>query len=585
MAEMSPLRRRMIEDMMVRNLSPATQQSYLYAVAKFSRHFGRSPDRLGLEEVRAYQLHLVAQQRSWSHINQAVCALRFFYGVTLGPDRCSRTHRRCPRAAEAAGGAERRRDRAVSGGGARPAQPRGADHGLRRGAAGRRGRAPQGRRHRQRRMLIRVEQGKGGKDRYVMLSPQLLQILRAYWRLARPGHWLFPGREAGEPVSVATLQAACRVAARRAESDKPVTVHTLRHSFATHLLEAGTDIRIIQVLLGHARLSTTARYTQVATTLIADTTSPLDRLSLVVMPPELIARRAARARGGGHLPPPRCRLSRRPGRPPDRRTTPRHGGDRGLPDGGARRPCRALRGLRRDPHRLQLLPQPALPEVPGSGPRAVARRSPGRAAAGAVLPRRLHPAGADRRHRAAEQGGRLRHPVPGGGRDAADHRRRSQASRGRDRHDRGAAHLGAEPASITRMSIASCRAAGCRRGPLDRLPARLLPAGAGALPPVSPAVPGAAAGGLRCRDGWASSASWPGSPSRRPSPPICGPCAGIEWVVYAKRPFGGPQQVLDYLGRYTHRVAIANSRLIGSRRRTGPLPLEGLPAPDSGPRS
>ena len=134
------------------------------------------------------------------------------------------------------------------------------------------------------RMLIRVDQGKGGKDRYVMLSPQLLQSLRASWRLARPGYWLLPGRETGEAVSVATLQEACRVAARRAELNKPVTVHTLRHSFATHRLEAGTDIRIIQVLLGHARLSTTARYTQVATTLIADTTSPLDHLNLMVMP-------------------------------------------------------------------------------------------------------------------------------------------------------------------------------------------------------------------------------------------------------------------------------------------------------------
>jgi len=129
-------------------------------------------------------------------------------------------------------------------------------------------------------VLIRIEHGKGGKDRYVMLSVQLLHILRAYWRISRPGRWLFPGQEAGTPVSVATLQEACRMAARRAGLSKPVTVHTLRHSFATHLLESGTDIRIIQVLLGHARLSTTARYTQVATTLIAGTTSPLDRLDL-----------------------------------------------------------------------------------------------------------------------------------------------------------------------------------------------------------------------------------------------------------------------------------------------------------------
>jgi site-specific recombinase XerD len=135
------------------------------------------------------------------------------------------------------------------------------------------------------RMVIRIEQGKGGKDRYVMLSPQLLRILRTYWRLARPGHWLFPGRELDRPVSVATLQDACRVATRKAGLSKPVTVHTLRHSFATHLLEAGTDVRIIQVLLGHARLATTARYTKVATKLIADTKSPLDRLNLEVVPP------------------------------------------------------------------------------------------------------------------------------------------------------------------------------------------------------------------------------------------------------------------------------------------------------------
>jgi integrase/recombinase XerD len=285
MAETSPLRRRMIDDRMVRNLAPTTLQSDIYAVAKFSRYFNRSPDRLGWEEVRAYQLHLIARQRSWSHINQTACALRFFYGVTLGRaeafDRIIAA--REPQKLPVVLSAEEivRFLEAVPGLRNRTALTTAYGAGLRvREVARLEASAIDSHR-----MLIRIEQGKGGKDRYVMLSPQLLQILRAYWRLARPGRWLFPGQAAGEPVSVATLQEACRIATRQAKLSKPVTVHTLRHSFATHLLEAGTDIRIIQVLLGHARLSTTARYTQVATTLIADTTSPLDRLSLMVTPP------------------------------------------------------------------------------------------------------------------------------------------------------------------------------------------------------------------------------------------------------------------------------------------------------------
>ena len=285
MAAMSPLRRRRIDDMMVRNLSPSTQQSYLYAVAKFSRHFGRSPDRLGLEEVRAYQLHLIAQKRSWSHINQTVCALRFFYGVTLGQGDAlerivaAREPQRLPvvlspdeivRFLEAVPGLRNRAALTTAyGAGLRVGEVARLETGAIDSS----------------RMLIRIEQGKGGKDRYVMLSPQLLRILRAYWRLARPGRWLFPGHDADEPVSVATLQHACRMATERAELSKSVTVHTLRHSFATHLLEGGTDIRIIQALLGHTRLSTTARYTQVATTVIAGTESPLDRLNLAVTPP------------------------------------------------------------------------------------------------------------------------------------------------------------------------------------------------------------------------------------------------------------------------------------------------------------
>jgi hypothetical protein len=159
MAEISPLCRRMIDDMMVRNLAPATQQPYLYAVAKFSRRFGRSPDRLDLEEVRTYQLHLIALQRSWSHINQTVCALRFFYGVTLGrTDALERSSLRASR--RSCRGAERRRDGAVLGGGSRPAQPGRADNGLRGGAARRRGRAPDHRRHRQ---LPDADPGRAGQ--------------------------------------------------------------------------------------------------------------------------------------------------------------------------------------------------------------------------------------------------------------------------------------------------------------------------------------------------------------------------------------------------------------------------------------
>jgi site-specific recombinase XerD len=136
------------------------------------------------------------------------------------------------------------------------------------------------------RMLIHVEGGKGAKDRYAMLSPRLLDILRAYCQRAHPGLWLFPGREPGDHVSIAALQDACRVARRKVKLGKPVTAHCLRHSFATHLLESGVELRIIQVLLGHSELASTTRYAQVATHLIANIPSPFDRLSLVVVPPE-----------------------------------------------------------------------------------------------------------------------------------------------------------------------------------------------------------------------------------------------------------------------------------------------------------
>ena len=285
MTQVSPLRRRMIEDMTVRNLSPATQRSYVSAVSKLSRYFGRSPDKLELEDVHAFQVHLVSIGISWPALNQVVCALRFFYGVTLGeaviPERIpyAREPRKLPvilspdevvQFLEAVSSLKCRTALTCCyAAGLRASEVGGlmvADIDSARG-------------------VILVRHGKGAKDRNVMLSPQLLGILRVYWRLARPRLYLFPGRDEDHPIDPTVLHAACRSAATAAGLTKRVTLHTLRHSFATHLLENGTDIRIIQVLLGHNNLSSTARYTQVATHTIRATQSPFDRLTLEVTPP------------------------------------------------------------------------------------------------------------------------------------------------------------------------------------------------------------------------------------------------------------------------------------------------------------
>ena len=285
MAEISPLRRRMIEDMTVRNLSPATQQSYLNAVAKFSRYFGRSPDRLSLEDVHAFQVHLVATGISWPALNQIVCALRFFYGVTLGqaavPERI--VYARQPSKLPVVLSADEvvRFLEAIPSLKSRTALTTVYAAGLRVSEVVLLKIADID----SQRMVIRVEQGKGGKDRYVMLSPQLLRILRTYWRLARPKRWLFPGRDDEHPLVPNVLHAACRSACAAAGLSKQVTVHTLRHTFATHLLESGADVRIIQVLLGHASIASTTRYTRVATKTISNTQSPLDRLRVDVVPP------------------------------------------------------------------------------------------------------------------------------------------------------------------------------------------------------------------------------------------------------------------------------------------------------------
>jgi site-specific recombinase XerD len=270
----------MIEDMTVRNLSPTTQRSYIHNVKKFSLHFGRSPDCLDLEDVRAYQVHLVSRGVAWATLNQVVSALRFLYGVTLGckdiPERIAYARRTktvpvilSPEEVAAfLEAVETRRDRVAL---------------TTAYATGLRASEVVGLRIcdiDSSRMVIHVVHGKGGKQRYVMLSPTLLGILRAYWKIERPSHWLFPGRGGAKPLDPSTLNVACAAAVEAAGVSKRATVHALRHAFATHLLEQGTDIRIIQALLGHSQLSTTARYVNVATSTIAAAQSPLERLKL-----------------------------------------------------------------------------------------------------------------------------------------------------------------------------------------------------------------------------------------------------------------------------------------------------------------
>jgi integrase/recombinase XerD len=219
----------MIEDMTVRNLSPATQRSYVHAVAKFGRFFGRSPDKLGLEDVRTFQVHLVAGGISWPALNQTVCALRFLYGVTLRqadlPERIP--YAREPQKLPVVLGADEvvRFLEAVPSLKSRAALTTAYAAGLRASEAA----CLKVANIDSSRMVIHVEQGKGGRDRYVMLSAQLLGILRSYWRLARPVHWLFPGRDPEHPIHPVVLHAACRSACAASGLGKRVTVHTLRH--------------------------------------------------------------------------------------------------------------------------------------------------------------------------------------------------------------------------------------------------------------------------------------------------------------------------------------------------------------------
>src|ERR1700694_2209206 len=278
--QVTPLRQRMIDDMAIRNMSLLTQKAYVRAVKNFSLYYRRSPDRLTFEEVRAYQLHLVSRGLEATTINQIMCALRFLYGTTLGKKDASEeiklARQSDPLPVVLSRDEVAQFLKAVPDLRWRTALVTIYAAGLRVSEAV----ALTIKDIDSARMVIHIRQAKGGKDRYVMLSEQLLGILRDYWKHERPQHWLFPGPHATQPITAPSVQRACRKAADAAGLDKNVTVHTLRHSFATHLLEQGVDIRIIQDLLGHRHIDSTSRYARVAINTIRQIKSPLDLLNI-----------------------------------------------------------------------------------------------------------------------------------------------------------------------------------------------------------------------------------------------------------------------------------------------------------------
>ena len=283
----SPLRQRMIDDMRLRKLAPKTQSAYIRAVRQFALYLGRSPDTASAEDLRNYQLHLVDHGISPVSLNAAISGLKFFFDITLDREelmarmRPVRVPRTLPvvlspeevsRLIAAAGNLKHQTALSVAyGAGLRASEV----VALKVGDVD------------SQRMTLRIEQGKGRKDRYAMLSPVLLERLRVWWKVARAqgkmldGGWLFPGLNPIESLSTRQLNRAIHAAAELAQIDKRVSMHTLRHSFATHLLEQKVDIRVIQVLLGHKKLETTALYTQVATDLLREVISPLERLQPV----------------------------------------------------------------------------------------------------------------------------------------------------------------------------------------------------------------------------------------------------------------------------------------------------------------
>lgn len=278
---MTPLRQKMINDMKLRNFSPKTQQAYVGAVAGLAKHFKRSPGELTEEQIQAYLLYLMEERKlTWSSCNVAVSGLRFFYDVTLGDSTASlsipprKKRSQLPEILSAEelerlfAGAKDPKHRMLLmttyGGGLRVSEvvrlkPIHIESD---------------------RMMIRVEQAKGNQDRYSILSERLLEELRIYWQMYRPATWLFPAKDPKKPLPIGTAQKIYYAAKQRAKIKRGKGIHTLRHCFATHLLEAGEDVRTIQELMGHKSLSTTMVYLQVSRKKLASTKSPLDLLEI-----------------------------------------------------------------------------------------------------------------------------------------------------------------------------------------------------------------------------------------------------------------------------------------------------------------
>ena len=278
--KISPLRARMMEDMRIRGMQETSQKAHIRALKDFTTFLGRSPDTATPDELRAYQLHMTDTEVTPSVYNARITALRFFFGMTCDREDMKKymQFRTEPRKLPIVLSIEE--VAAVLAAAPGPGMKYRAALSIGYGANLRASEVTnlKVRDIDSDRMLIHVERGKGGKDRDVMLSPSLLELLRAYWREARPQGWLFPGQSRVEPMSPRSLNRAFNSAKGMVGIKKPATLHSLRHSFATHLLEADTDVRVIQVLLGHAKLTTTARYTHVATKTLRNVASPFENI-------------------------------------------------------------------------------------------------------------------------------------------------------------------------------------------------------------------------------------------------------------------------------------------------------------------